>query len=343
MAYTNGVKARRKRCYSGNRNGARSQTNRDYGKNDLNKPHLNAVDAIRFLAAVTVVFHHLPRPPFIHTHFYKYLFFGSSAVVVFFVISGLCIHINYIGKQNINWKEYYLRRYIRLLVPLATIIFIGYLADASYHPYKGWVTWSLICEAVYYAIYPVLRTAWDKFGWKRVIAISYIASFAILGLTVESTSFLVFAVRDTISFLPVWILGAYLAETIASGKKCTINNTKIRWLTVGISMLLAILHYKAGIQLRFTMPGFGLLAALWLWSEISSKQWPKFLQKAGAWSYSLYLMHPTIYVLFLSQYGFLYLSKHTEIWTSAIACIGVASYVFYKIVEEPSHRLARSI
>jgi len=78
-------------------------------------------------------------------------FDGIGAVIAFFIISGFVIH--YPNKNGIpNLKEFWIRRFVRIVIPLCIILPLGLLFD---HPEKA-VVWSLFCELIYYAIYPFL-------------------------------------------------------------------------------------------------------------------------------------------------------------------------------------------
>jgi peptidoglycan/LPS O-acetylase OafA/YrhL len=65
---------------------------------------------------------------------------------------------------------------------------------------------------------------------------------------------------------------------------------------------------------------------------------PEWLEKAGLWSYSLYLLHPAASIKFLSYFPTARESFH---WLIYLAFVLIFSYLFYLIIEAPSHRLAR--
>ena len=105
-----------------------------------------------------------------------------------------------------------------------------------------------------------------------------------------------------------------------------------------------MLHFKAKISYTTTMIAFGVLAFFWVKKEIeySRHRAPnKYLIAAGAWSYSLYLVH----VQGVELFGWLpipYLGYISE-WCLRMLSSLLFAYVFYALVERPSHRLARSI
>lgn len=105
-----------------------------------------------------------------------------------------------------------------------------------------------------------------------------------------------------------------------------------------------MLSFHAGVPYTQTMLWFGILAFFWLRKELAyglNKQPAATLVSAGAWSYSLYLMHvPAMRIyakLPVPNFG-------AELnWCLAIGFILVSAYVFYLVVERPSHRLAQRL
>jgi peptidoglycan/LPS O-acetylase OafA/YrhL len=105
-----------------------------------------------------------------------------------------------------------------------------------------------------------------------------------------------------------------------------------------------MLHFKVGIPYTQTMIWFGVLAYYWVRQEIAyGKQHEpnRYLAAAGAWSYSLYLVHVQGMELFgwlrLPNLGYLFT------WVGVMLCSLGFAYVFYRLVEKPSHQLARKI
>jgi peptidoglycan/LPS O-acetylase OafA/YrhL len=103
--------------------------------------------------------------------------FGTPAVIVFFVISGFCIHLPFRGTAKIDVFRYYLRRYTRILLPIAGTLVI-YRKLGARLTFWGEPSilcepplWSLACEEIYYALYPFLRWARNRIGWKFLLPI----------------------------------------------------------------------------------------------------------------------------------------------------------------------------
>ena len=105
-----------------------------------------------------------------------------------------------------------------------------------------------------------------------------------------------------------------------------------------------MLHFKAGIPYTQTLIWFGVLAYLWVKEEIAygkHRQPNRFLAMAGAWSYSLYLVH----VQGMEFFGWLRPPNLGYIlnWTATMLCSSGFAFLFYLLVERPSHQLARKV
>jgi peptidoglycan/LPS O-acetylase OafA/YrhL len=105
-----------------------------------------------------------------------------------------------------------------------------------------------------------------------------------------------------------------------------------------------MMHFKGGVPYTQTMIWFGVLAYYWVRQEIAygKRSEPnRYLAAAGAWSYSLYLVHAQGMELFgwlrLPNLGYLFT------WCGVMLCSLAYAYVFYRLVERPSHQLARKI
>jgi peptidoglycan/LPS O-acetylase OafA/YrhL len=105
-----------------------------------------------------------------------------------------------------------------------------------------------------------------------------------------------------------------------------------------------MMHFKMGISYTQTMVWFGVLAYIWVRQEIAhGKIHPpnRFLVAAGAWSYSLYLVHAQGGE-FLSWLRLPNLGRLPNWFLMMSSCLAFA-YAFYVLVERPSHKLARKI
>jgi len=112
---------------------------------------LGSIDVLRGLAALAVVFVHIPRVMLVPGHATGLLFLpsylGSRGVILFLVLSGFCIHLRVAeglaqGK-GVSWKwtAFWRRRFVRL-----------------YPPYLGAIVFSLVLSCFF--VYP----PWTIYG-----------------------------------------------------------------------------------------------------------------------------------------------------------------------------------
>jgi len=323
------------------------------------------LDALRFVLAFWVTVGHFGSFPLfagvdISTklgrtleHGWNSLVFGTPAVIVFFVISGFCIHLPYRDGKRLPLGRYYARRYTRILVPLAGALVLFHYSGKKMqfwgeHSFL-WesVLWSLACEEIYYAIYPGLRILRNRFGWKMLLG----SAFAVGVVTAATRRYAADwhpygPFLTALILLPVWLLGCLLAEQ-ASNLVPLASRRNIwlwRFLIWAASWVTEMLHFKVHLSYAHTMIWFGVLAYFWIKKELAysgfSPPW-KLLVSAGGWSYSLYLVHePAFAFYFMLRLPNLGIFVN---WFASFAFILAACYLFYLLVERPSHRLAQKI
>ncbi len=105
---------------------------------------ITALDSLRGLAALVVVFHHLDNTldldgsnpalgPVFHQSPFRLLVDGRSAVMLFFVLSGFALSIS-IGKR-FNYWTYLVRRVCRLMIPCIAGVLLAAAAYLLVHPH----------------------------------------------------------------------------------------------------------------------------------------------------------------------------------------------------------------
>lgn len=90
---------------------------------------LEKLEAMRgFSALYVLLFHMLPQKIFVFGLNFGLLFrFGSEAVILFFVLSGFVIKYSWEKSGDKSFKNYFLRRFLRIYIPLFFIFLLGYL------------------------------------------------------------------------------------------------------------------------------------------------------------------------------------------------------------------------
>jgi peptidoglycan/LPS O-acetylase OafA/YrhL len=282
------------------------------------------------------------------------LVWGPPAVIVFFVISGFCIHYPFAeNARRCPILNFYARRYLRILIPVAfTVAMFKILIPETVIIGQDSILWhstlwSVLCEEIYYALYPYLNRASLTFGLATIFKAAFVIAVPIAWLYSPAQEWQDLGIVGmAVVLFPVWLLGCYLAEHVSSLEKDCSRRAIWTWrLSAWAVMWIAeMLHFHGGISQTRTSIWMGVFAYFWLRAEITyfkhRTPWPV-LVRAGRWSYSLYLIHPLVIAL---CFKFLFLTQTTRLNSAVMmALILAASYLCYLVVERPSHNLARKI
>ena len=358
------------------------------------RPHLESITILRGLAAVGIMIFHVRiflwtgwkniwSNPDQFSIFDRAVAFLSlpapmlgECVLLFFVISGFCIHYPMAGNQKtLDLKIYATRRIMRIYPPYFAAVCISLLAVHYFEwtspSNEPWVMnlllvqnylpkinsqissncslWSIATEVEFYIAYPLLLIFWRKYGPSQSVAlfgtISIIATWLYF-LGVKGMVFCAF------TFYILWWSGALLAELYAT--KQLPKPSKII-VIMGIALLATgTIAQLQGAHLvmvkRFLFGGFYILLVWWLLTHKLFKPSEyslisKCLLHLGKISFSLYLIHyPLLQVCGLEwekQFG----SKPDNFLIPLAFCLItiLIANVFYLIVEKPCHLLARSL
>lgn len=321
--------------------------------------HIAGIDTLRIVAAVWVVLSHAGGLPLaallahvgIPEPILRFVssvngaaFDGVAAVIVFFVISGLCIHLPVVNSNQLDPIRFWVRRGLRVGAPLiGAVILSGVLLGQS--STLGPVLWSLYCELIYYAIYPGLLKIASATGWHLVLAASVIAS-ALTVLVVSNNGGFIWGYGLGLTWvygLPVWILGVLLAER-ARTPSPALTRSRLMCLRLAVwlaSSIATVLHFHSPVHYKFSMLLFSPLAFYWVLEEIRAAQergTVKVLEVCGRASYSVYLCHIIVLAAFTlpPRIGMI---RFLEVW---LACAAFCA-AFYLSIESPSHNLARML
>jgi peptidoglycan/LPS O-acetylase OafA/YrhL len=322
---------------------------------------VRGIDSIRIVLALIVLLSHLENQFAIflktsdNTIIYlfgvglNHAFLGPGAVTAFFIISGFVIHYPFKDREP-NVRQFLIRRWVRIVLPLLVAVAIAIYLEGL------WLVpiWSLYCELIYYTIYPVLRRL--PISWKTQFVITFVIA-AIIVFTMggdELTSLLTqtnvnytgsYAVLgDWITWiigLPCWLIGVLIAENIDKIKKVITRPQVylIRCAMILLAMVIVGLKAHWYTSYLFTLNFIAPIIGLWITAEIiyfrDHQPWA-WLEYGGKFSYSLYLCHIINLVLIEM------VMKPTVQTYLVIIVINVfLAWLFYLVVEEPSHRLSR--
>jgi peptidoglycan/LPS O-acetylase OafA/YrhL len=316
------------------------------------------ISSIRFILAMWVVIGHYGIPFLIeqqHTPLRQAARFlrnnafnGPAAVIVFFVVSGFCIHFpNHAGLTVTSWRAYYARRYLRILIPMTIAVALAIPLKMQFGLFTDSILWSLLCEEIYYLIYPLLLKLRDRIGWRKVMAISFCLAFLTVLTNPHALNYPSYGSQlNWVLGLPCWLLGCLLAEKTDSIAP-PVGTAEIWTWRTGvwvISAALSGLAFHSPIRFPWTLNFFAILAYFWLDREIRYYQNPArrpIFESPGEASYSIYLIHTHV-LSFLLLLPFAAGLTEKARWSCHIILLAIVVPAFYWLIERPSHQFARA-
>lgn len=275
-------------------------------------------------------------------------FDGAAAVIGFFVVSGLCIHYPYRKREKIPLRQFYARRYIRILLPTCAAIALAALFGHDLLGFYQAILWSLIAELIYYTLYPALRRLWRLSGWRVMFLAAYLSSIAILASNIRAMNFHEFGPQLTwVVGLPAWLLGCYLGEGLEgldAAPKARIWIWRMMMAVLGAAA--SGLRFHAGIGYPITLTLLAPLLYLWLKRELAHSALHKpvrAFEYGGQFSYSIYLVHGMAVGVLGSLNAYWLRADSMPAGFARLAFAVTLSYLFFRFVERPSHALARHV
>ena len=318
------------------------------------------ISSLRFVLAIWVVLYHYGGLPIFRGVPKEKLLWGlravfhnsisgPAAVIIFFIISGFCIHFpNRKSVEVHSWRRYYARRYLRILIPMTVAITLSVPLKMKFGLFTESILWSLLCEEVYYLLYPMLLVARARIGWGTLMTISWSLAFLTVLTNPHAGNYPSFGSKlNWVLGLPCWLLGCKLAEKFDHLDPIPITGAKI-WTWRGgawfLSIVASVLRFHTPIGYPWTLNIFAVYGYFWLIQEIryyrSENRRPLF-EDLGEASYSIYLTH--IHALAIAAMLPIAVGLSPRvIWSWDVIVCGVITTAFYLLVERPSHRFARS-
>ncbi|WP_203580595.1 acyltransferase family protein [Microbacterium hibisci] len=318
--------------------------------------------------------------PFAHTPLHV-VWAGGEAVLVFFVLSGVVLTLPAANGRAARWRAYYPSRLLRLYVPVVAAVLFAVVCALVWPRFVGaeyseWVRahgeqispatvvrdmvllngtswlnsplWSLRWEVVFSLLLPVYVWVAVRFGrrWWPVIAAGLCAVSAI-GSAVGS---------DEMRYLPYFGLGALIAVNmpeIANSAQRFFAGRRGQIAEVVLGAVAALLITfswwgptsagSVGTALRAipVVVGVVLVVVLAIGSPGARRLLStRALTGLGTISFSLYLTHEPIVV------SLAVMVPPDRSWVAPLLALPIClviAWCFWKGVERPAHRLARSV
>ncbi len=168
-----------------------------------------------------------------------------------------------------SWGRYYARRYIRILIPMVAAVALAVAISVAVAVLATSVLWSLVCEEIYYFIYPALLRARDRVGWSAISGVAWVLALAVVLTNPGAGNYPSYGnAMNWILALPCWLLGCQLAERFDSYCQRPVGTGDL-WAWRGgiwvLSVALTIVRFHTPIGYRGSLnPLRRKCAALWL-------------------------------------------------------------------------------
>ena len=307
---------------------------------------------------------------------------GWTALPIFFVVSGFCIHLTYSQPRQADLKAFYIRRFFRIYPPyllaLLVFTFIYPLTRIPFTKLTYWgqfVThlflvhnvselsivainapfWTIAIEVQLYLIFPLILIFARRYSYARALLVLALIEFSL-------QAFAVIVFEHPPVFAPAWLrgspfffcfswgLGAAIADAYLSGKPLGLMRIHpVVWLVPGI-LTSTFPAYE------FSFGFFALFTASIIWRHLNKGQVeekPSYLGRViritGIYSYSIYLIHDPILraVILFYKARFPGIENHpfqifTAGATSWLLIFPLSALMYYR-VEKPAIALGKRV
>jgi len=338
---------------------------------------LDSLTGLRFAAAFVVFGLHLEglfyfsAPYSGMTHFFAQ---GGTGVSFFFILSGFVLTWSH--QHGDTAKAFYRRRVARIgplhLLTWAAagiiLLVLGQLPSAgpagfslallgpwipstAYYNAMNVPSWSLGCEAFFYALFPILLVQLTKLTprQRQQLLAAAIGMIVLLAAFAYPAKFASFSYWVVYFFPPTrlleFVIGMLLAMEVAEGRLPNIGLAPATLATVG-AYALASWAPTSFALVAVTVVPFCLLivAAAQRDSSGRASVWSSGpLVRLGTWSFAFYLVHfPILEIMAHAE------SRHIGTWgaigngVAALAVCLFAAALVYRFVERPLERRLRS-
>jgi peptidoglycan/LPS O-acetylase OafA/YrhL len=304
-------------------------------------------------------------------------FLGYS-ILLFFLISGFCIHYpNTLNNSRPIWKTYFLRRLWRVcppyLVALLVTMAISYYChiqwgdttwdpdriirvatfSQNYPPGVGQFLsnpslWTIPLEIEFYLLYPLAFCLFSQLrSWTLAVLAFGLCGWSVF-LNAQGTSWTSFT---SLFFWPTWLLGAWVAQLHRDRKLSAIPLQLLLpagGITLSLALASRLYNWDSWIQ-YFLWIDFYLflfifsLAHQEMLSRIFFSKALAVLAWLGKISFSLYLLHFPLFKLFGYLHRSCFGEKPANFLVSLAYLIPVCflAWLFFLLVERPIHQWSK--
>jgi peptidoglycan/LPS O-acetylase OafA/YrhL len=295
---------------------------------------------------------------------------GQEWVIVFFVLSGVVLSLAAAGGGRFDAVSYYPVRIVRLYLPVwACLVFAGIVHEAiAHHAVAGATAWLNLHAAGWSAsetahdmgllVHPgdyfyttVLWTLQWEVAFSIALPLFLICAARMPRRVVVAAALLVVVVggpgSGVLRYMPVFMLGTVIAFSREQVRAALAGRLAYAATLAASPVLLVANHWMPGGRWQGPALGLvvvgasGLICAAMVPGRFSEILESRPLQAVGRRSFSLYLVHEPLIVATAFALG----GRPSTVILAACALppIALATVVFYRWIERPSHGLARNL
>ncbi len=340
---------------------------------------IHALDALRGLAALTVVFHHLalvpPEPPSLGLT--TWVITGYAAVLLFFLLSGFVLYLS-LEQRPQPYPEFVVKRIARIYLPYAAVLLLSYAllelnAGAATPGLSAWagypwrlpearaalwphlallgtfdfglinpVVWSLVVEMRVSLIFPMIALLVRRAPWFVSLGVGLLCS-SVKELKVAALAGTLWL--RTSHYVLLFVVGALLAKHRAVIRSWVGHHPRLSACLGLLGIGAYYLHdfwRTPSERMRDYLIAIGATIFIVLTlgnARIERLLSHPWLRFLGEVSYSLYLVHAVVLLSLLH-----FLGEKLPLWVllTAMPFLSLAAAaLLYRFVERPSMRLGR--
>ncbi|MFE4834864.1 acyltransferase family protein [Arthrobacter sp. NPDC056691] len=338
---------------------------------NISPARLDSLTGLRFIAAMLVVLYHAAVT--LVPEMYPLVSMGQTGVTFFFMLSGFVLAWSM--NPSTTKRQFYWRRFARIwplhaLTAIAAVVLAlitqgdqsvprflaslflvqAWLGDQHWvYAYNG-VSWSLSCEAFFYAVFPLLAVRLSRlepgklFRAAAAVFASAVALVAVLLAFVPGFDWGALFYTFPAFRIAEFIVGVCLAIAMKKGWKPRFGVGTGAAAAIGSFVILEVVdgiapwHTAGPLAGALCIPGYALLIAAYADRDRCGGR-PTFasapaMVKLGEWSFALYLVHELVLRTALE------LGPESLAQRAAFAAVGIAIAIplagaAYTFIERP--------
>jgi peptidoglycan/LPS O-acetylase OafA/YrhL len=331
---------------------------------------LQQLDVIRGFAALSVVMSHVALPDgwvaailqagIVALSYTIRANAGTHAgVIVFIVLSGFCIHLpaarnSALSRATDFWRTYAKRRIARIgpvfllgcllggltvtyrdseFVDTLRAMLMTPFVPSAYVPGNP-ILQTVIVEMWLYATYPLTLFIYRRYGALRLVAAAVVIHLAAI-VAVLAGADATWAAQTWYAFYLYWVIGLISVEFLYNRP----GQVRLAWVAAGFGLYVVLANL---VQFRGAHYGKSALLAAWMGMVLIAVSERSFRPHRlwvglGEMSYTLYAVHIPLTAAWVQFVGFATIGSQLAFFIFLFA----STRVLYKLVEAPSHALAR--